>query len=146
MKNSKRKQYMPGIAGIISKSSREKNESDLSLMIDCMMHEPFYTKGSYVNDQLGIYAGWVCHRGSFSDCMPIVNEKEDVVLLFSGENFTDKSVTEQLKRGGHEFDCSNASYLVHLYEDEGEAFLRHLNRWFCLDMAAQKRYQKEFLL
>src|SRR2546425_9777880 len=121
---------MPGIVGIIAKGSRKKNESDLNLMIDCMMHESFYTKGSYVNAQLGIYVGWVCHRGSFSDCMPVVNETKDIVLLFSGENFADKSVTEQLKRHGHEFDCSNAGYLVHLYEEKGESFLRELNGWF----------------
>ena len=122
---------MPGIVGIISRGCREENERNLNVMIDCMMHESFYMKGHYINDQLGLYAGLVCHRGSFSDCMPIVNAKEDVVLLFSGENFADKSVTEQFKRDSHALACSSMRYLVRLYEDEGEAFLRRLNGWFC---------------
>ncbi|MFX0196080.1 MAG: asparagine synthase-related protein [Candidatus Hodarchaeota archaeon] len=121
---------MPGIVGIISKTPREKNVTDLDFMVECMIHEPFYTFGTYVDDELGLYAGWVCHRGSFSDCMPITNEKKDLVLLFSGENFTDKEVSEQLKRQGHEFDRSNASYLIHLYEEEGDGFLQLLNGWF----------------
>ena len=121
---------MPGIAGIISRQLSKKNEDDLNLMIGCMMHEPFYTSGAYINEQLGLYAGWVSHKGSFSDCMPVFNERKDQILLFSGENFADKEVTEQLKKRGHEFDSSNASYLIHLYEEQGEAFLQNLNGWF----------------
>jgi len=133
---------MPGLAGIIGKTTRKKNEQDLGLMIECMMHETFYTSGAYVNDQVGIYAGWVCHKGSFSDCMPVFNEKKDLVLLFAGENFADKKMTDKLKWNGHEFDSSNASYLVHLYEEEGEnRFLQRLNGWFAgiiVDFRKQK--------
>lgn len=121
---------MPGIAGIISKTYNEKNKKDLHLMIDCMMHEPFYTSGTYINVQVGLYAGWVCHKGSFSDCMPVFNEKKDLMLLFSGENFIDKNVIDRLRRQGHEFDGSNAGYLIHLYEEEGDRFLQQLNGWF----------------
>lgn len=121
---------MPGIVGIISKRPEEINKRELTLMIDCMMYETFYTNGMYFNNEMGLYAGWVCHKGSFSDCMPVFNEKKDLVLLFSGENFTDKEVIKQLKTQGHEFEKSNASYLIHLYEAEGDEFLVHLNGWF----------------
>ena len=121
---------MPGIVGIINKGSREKNERDLRRMIDCMMHEPFSTSGTYINEHLGLYSGWVCHKDSFSDCMPILNENKDIVLLFSGENFTDEDSIQQLKRKRHEFVDFNASYLIHLYEEEGDAFLQQLNGWF----------------
>ncbi len=121
---------MPGIAGIISKIPSEKRKKDLRLMLDCMMHEPFYTSGIYANNQLSFYAGWVCHRDSFSDCLPIFNENHDLTLFFSGENFADKEVTDRLKGGGHEFSPSNAGYLIHLYEDDGENFFQRLNGWF----------------
>jgi asparagine synthase (glutamine-hydrolysing) len=121
---------MPGICGIISKSSREKNEKDLGLMVDTMMHEPFYTSGTYINSELGLFVGWVCHEDSFSDCMPIFNEKEDLVLFFSGEHFSDREQLHRLKGKSHEFDFSNASYLIHLYEEEGDSFFQHLNGWF----------------
>ena len=82
---------MPGITGIITKMPRERAEVELSLMIGCMMREHFYTSGKYINEELGLYAGWVCHKDSFSDCMPVYNEKRDVALLFSGENYEDFS-------------------------------------------------------
>lgn len=121
---------MPGITGIISKTPREKNEENIGLMVDCMMHESFYSSGKYVNNELGIYAGWVCHEGSFSDCMPVWNEKKDLALIFFGENFTDRELFTQLKTKNHVFDKSNASYLIHMYEEKGLDFLQDLNGWF----------------
>jgi len=121
---------MPGITGIICKTPKEKNEIDLQLMVGSMLHEPFYTSGTYINSQIGIYAGWVCHEGSFSDCMPVWNEKKNAVLIFFGENFTDLELFDQLKAKHHKFDNSNASYLIHLYEEKGVDFLQNLNGWF----------------
>ena len=121
---------MPGIVGIISKKSRDLNEHSLRIMIKCMMHEPTYNAGTYINDQLGFYIGWVCHKDSFADCMPVFNEQRDMVLIFSGENFPDHGFEGCLKGQGHEFSPANASSLIHLYEDEGEDFLQQLNGWF----------------
>ncbi len=121
---------MPGIAGIISKIQPKKNKEDLHHMIECMMHEPFYNSGVYVNDQIGLYVGWVCHKDSFSDCMPIFNEKRNIVMFFAGENFVEKDVMDQLKRNGHDFDPINASYLIHLYEENGDSFIQNINGQF----------------
>src|SRR5215472_8948079 len=111
---------MPGIVGIIGQGPRGKHERDLKLMIDCMLHEPFYRHGSYVNEELGVYAGWICHPDSYADCMPATNEKKVVVLLFAGEDFADRA--SELDR--------RANALVERYEGEGEGFLRGLNGWF----------------
>jgi asparagine synthase (glutamine-hydrolysing) len=121
---------LPGISGIISKISGGKNKQDIRLMIDCIVHESYYTSGTYINEKLGIYVGWACHRDSFSDCMPLVNESGDIILIFSGENFVDKKIYQRLKKHNHEFDRSNASYLIHLYEEEEDNFFRLLNGWF----------------
>jgi asparagine synthase (glutamine-hydrolysing) len=121
---------MPGIAGIISKSPREKNERDLDLMVQSMIHEPYYTSGTYVNEGLGLYAGWACQEGTFSDCMPVVNGRKDLALLFSGENFADRSRIEDLRRQGYAGDGLSADYLIQLYEEEGERFFEILNGFF----------------
>jgi len=121
---------MPGIVGIIRKNQHEICEQRLHQMIDCMMHEPFYSEGAYVNEKMGAYVGWVCHKGSFSDCMPVLNEKKDLILIFSGEDFADKQITNELKEKGHIFDESNAGYLIHLYEENEKVFLERLNGWF----------------
>lgn len=97
------------------------------MMLDCMKHETFYTSGTYVNDQIGLYVGWVCQKKSFADCMPVWNEKKDSFLIVSGEDYADIDVIENLKFRGHEFFPSNANYLIHMYEEKGEEFLGHLN-------------------
>src|SRR5215471_2725433 len=111
---------MPGIVGVIGQDFRGKHENDLKLMIDCMMHEPFYKRGSYVNEELGVYVGWTCHKDSYADCMPAMNEKKDVVLLFSGEHFSESPNLQDRTAQG----------LLQRYENEGETFLMGLNGWF----------------
>jgi asparagine synthase (glutamine-hydrolysing) len=133
---------MPGITGIISKT--QDRERELDQMIRCMLHEPFYNSGKYVNHSLGVYVGWTCHKGSFSDCMPIWNETGDVVLFFAGEHFGDKSEVPYLKGRGHEVSPSlGASCLVHLYEEKGEGFLIDLNGFFhglVVDLRSEKAF------
>src|SRR6266566_1132074 len=121
---------MPGIAGIIGIRSAEEKAAALRQMLKCMMHEPFYTSGTYANERLGLCVGWVSRAGSFGDCMPVWNENNDVCLIFSGEDFSDRSELAHLRAREHQFDPENASYLVHLYEEFGSKFLTRLNGWF----------------
>src|SRR5882724_7641397 len=132
---------MPGIVGIISQSPSEQYDALVKSMVKCLSHEPFYTDGTYVNEKLGLWSGWACHKGTFGDCLPIWNEKKDICLLFSGENFADQADIDALRRHGHEFGSDDASYLVHLYEEMGYEFLEKLNGWFSgvlLDLREQK--------
>ncbi len=121
---------MPGIAGIIGKIPQEIGEKNIGSMLQILMHETFYKKNTYANEQIGIYAGCVCHEGSFADCMPVWNEKKDMVLFFFGENFVDKELFNHLKAKHHKFDNFNASYIIHLYEEKGINFLCDMNGWF----------------
>jgi len=121
---------MPGILGIISQRPSAENAASLERMRRTMIHESFYTSGTYTNDKLGVWAGWVCHRGAFSDCQPIWNERRDICLIFSGENCVDPAEIRLLKGKGHEFAEGDASYLVHLYEEQGTGFLAKLNGLF----------------
>lgn len=87
-------------------------------MIESMRHENSYVTDSWAEESLGIYVGWVARKGSFSDGMPLRNERRDSVLIFSGEEFPDAGIKEQLKRKGHEIHGSSASYLVHVAEED----------------------------
>jgi len=93
--------------------------SAVDAMVKCMMHERFYTSGTYANEDLGLWTGWVCPKGTFSDCMPVWNERKDICLIFSGEDFADPAAIDALRANGHVFDRENASYLVHQYEEMG---------------------------
>jgi asparagine synthase (glutamine-hydrolysing) len=61
--------------------------------------------------------------------MPLRNERSDVVLAFSGEEFPEPGTAQRLKAQGHELDLDGASYLVHLYEDD-PSFPAELNGKF----------------
>jgi len=93
-------------------------EPRLLRMVEALQHEPFYTTGTWVDESLGVYVGWVAHAGSFSDGMPLCNERGDVTLIFSGEEYPEPDAASRLKARGHDLSPNGPSYLVHLYEDE----------------------------
>jgi asparagine synthase (glutamine-hydrolysing) len=109
---------MPGIVGLITKMPREWAEPQLRRMVQSIHHESFYGTGTWVDESLGIYVGWAIPKGSFSDGMPICNERGDVVLVFSGEEYPDPGIAPQLKLKGHTLNPTGPSYLVHLYEED----------------------------
>jgi asparagine synthase (glutamine-hydrolysing) len=108
---------------------REQAEQELLQMIETLRHEDFYTTGTWSDESLGVYVGWVARKGSFSDGMPIRNERGDVVLTFSGEEFSEPETADRLKERGHDLEIAGPSYLVHLAE-EGKAFPAALNGRF----------------
>jgi asparagine synthase (glutamine-hydrolysing) len=128
---------MPGIVGLISRMPREHAERQLSLMVETLRHEDFYVAGIWVEEPLGVYVGWVARKNSFSDGMPLRNERGDMVLVFSGEEFPEPGTVQRLKQQGHEFDPTGSSYLVHRYEEE-PSFPLGLNGRF-QGLAADKR-------
>src|SRR5256885_9825737 len=106
---------MPGIVGLVSKLPRERAEPELLRMVGPLRHESFYVTGTWVDESLGLYLGWTVRKNSFSDGMPLRNEREDVVLVFSGEEYPERGTARQLTQRGHRLG-EEPSYLVHLYE------------------------------
>jgi len=120
---------MPGIVGLITKMPREWAEPRLLRMVESLRHESFYETGTWIDEKLGVYLGWIARKRSFSDGMPLRNEQGDVVLVFSGEEYPEPGTTRGLKDRGHSFDASGPSYLVHLAEED-PAFPAGLNGRF----------------
>ena len=109
---------MPGIVGLITRMPREQAKQELLQMIETLRHEDFYATGTWVDESLGVYVGWVARKGSFSDGMPIRNEPGHVVLVFSGEEFSEPGTANRLREQGHDLKIEGASYLVHLAEED----------------------------
>jgi asparagine synthase (glutamine-hydrolysing) len=108
---------MPGIVGLITRMPRERAERELMEMVSLLRHESFYVSGICADETVGVYVGWVARKDSFSDRMPLRNERGDVVLAFSGEEFSEPGTKDRLKNAGHQLG-TGASYLVHLYEED----------------------------
>jgi asparagine synthase (glutamine-hydrolysing) len=120
---------VPGIVGIITKKPRAWAEPQVLSMVKALKYESFYSSGTLTEESLGVYVGWVAIQNSFSNCMPLNNERGDISLAFSGEEYPPPGTAQRLKQLGHSLDAETAEYLVHLYEDD-PAFLRTLNGMF----------------
>jgi asparagine synthase (glutamine-hydrolysing) len=110
---------MPGVVGLITKMPQERAEAQVRRMISALMHESFYVSGTWSDAGMGCYAGWVAKQGSFSDGMPVCNERGSVTLIFSGQEFPYPGTKRNLREQGHDFENEGPSYLVHLYEEDG---------------------------
>ena len=120
---------MPGIVGLITKHPRETAERQLSQMLHSLCHETFYVSGTWVDNDHGIYVGWIARKGSFAEEMPVHNERGDKTLIFSGEEFPEPGTGKALRERGHDVAELGPSYLVHRYEEEHD-FPKGLNGRF----------------
>jgi asparagine synthase (glutamine-hydrolysing) len=120
---------MPGIVGLITKLPKETAEQQLAQMVRALCHEPFYVSGTWVDSAQCVYVGWVARQGSFADGMPLHNERGDITLVFSGEEFPEPGTPKGLRERGHAVAAEGPSYLVHRYEEESD-FPKALNGRF----------------
>ncbi len=120
---------MPGIVGLITKMPRHRAEIELFRMVEVLRHESFYETGTWIDESSGVYVGWTVLKNSFSNGMPLHNERGDVCLVFSGEEYRDPETVRSLKERGHSLDLDGPAYLVHLYEED-ESFPAGLNGMF----------------
>jgi asparagine synthase (glutamine-hydrolysing) len=135
---------MPGILGIVSARPAPECEALVRLMTASMRHGPFYLTDTLSFPDLGIYAGWVAHPGSFAAGQVFFNERKDIILLFSGECFAHPETSTELKQKGHELGEAAGSWLVHFYEEQGDRFFEKLNGLFS-GLLIDKRRNRTFL-
>ena len=109
---------MPGIVGLVTGIPRERAEPQLQRMLEALRHESFYVTGTWIDESMGVYIGWAARKGSFSDGMPLRNERGDVSLVFSGEEYAEPGTAHRLRERGHAVETGGPSYLVHLYEED----------------------------
>ncbi|HEY1790619.1 MAG TPA: asparagine synthase-related protein [Verrucomicrobiae bacterium] len=135
---------MPGIAGIITRKPTPESVRSVQAMVAAMEAESFYVSGTFLASEVDLCVGWAMHENSFSGGKLLLSEKEDVILVFSGECFLDPRIGDDLRCAGHRIGSDKVSWLVHLYEQEGEQFFGKLNGLFS-GLLIDKRQGKVFL-
>src|SRR5437879_6225780 len=98
-------------------------------MLKAINHESFYSTGTWVDSSLGVYVGWTALKGSVCDGMPLLNEREDVCLIFSGEEYSDRRSLQRSRSKAQYLGSNESAYLVELYEEDPH-FVQSLNGIF----------------
>ena len=123
----------------------------LGRMTDMLRHrgpdeEGFYSSELRVEEPQGTIPGVALgfRRLSIIDLegshQPLSNEDGSVWIVFNGEIYNYRELRRRLEGAGHKFRThGDTETLVHLYEDEGVDFLRHLNGMFALALWDNKR-------
>ena len=114
---------------MVTRIPRERAEADLRRMVEVLRHDSTYVTGTMVDEQSGVYIGWIARKNSFAEEMPLCNERGDKVLVFAGEEYPEPGVESDLMARGHTFRAGGPSYLVHLSEED-PAFPAGLNGRF----------------
>ncbi len=106
---------MPGICGLITRKPRGQAARELASMVETLKHESFYVTGTRIDESLGVYVGWTARSIDSSHGLPLCNERGDIELLFSGEEYPEPGIATKLRGRGHVVESGGSSHLVHLY-------------------------------
>lgn len=130
---------MCGIAGIVDFTKSPRPEP-LGAMLDLIVHRGPDDEGRYVH---GPYAIGM-RRLSIIDLeggrQPITNEEESVFVVLNGEIYNYQELRAELQSRGHVFRTkTDTEVAVHLYEEYGDDFPKHLNGMFALALWDTRR-------
>src|SRR6185436_10185711 len=137
---------MCGIAGTIDLRNEGRIDGGvLRRMADVLAHRGPDASGFFVEES----AGLAFRRLSIIDLQtgdqPLFNEDRSLVLTCNGEIYNYRELREELCRRGHSFRTrTDVEVLLHLYEEEGPAFLERINGQFAF--ALYDRRQRTLLL
>lgn len=119
---------MPGIVGLQTSMSRGWAEPQLQRMVEALKHERFYVSGTWMDESLGLYVGWVARDQSFYEPMPLGNKQGNLRLFFSGEDFSGSRANPEVADLNAGTNRPQA-YLIRRAEADGD-FPRSLNGRF----------------
>jgi len=105
------------MVGLLTRLPRECAEEEILQML-AVVRRGRDTTGIWAEESLGLYIGWIRREGSSPDQAPLRNERGDVVLFFSGEEFPEPGTGQRLKQRGHTIGEPGQNYLVHLHEED----------------------------
>jgi asparagine synthase (glutamine-hydrolysing) len=87
-------------------------------MVETLRHESFYVSGTWSDPAQGTYVGWVALKNSFAESMPIRNQRDNTVLVFSGEEYSKPQATPCSNHQRNGANGAGPAYLLELYKQD----------------------------
>ncbi len=121
---------MCGIVGFTG----ERNQELLKRMADTIFHRGPDQGGFYSDGSVNLGIRRLCIVDVESGKQPMCNEDGSIWVVFNGEIYNHGELRKKLEDKGHVFrtDHSDTEVIVHLYEEYGEYWPRHVNGMFGL--------------
>ena len=120
---------MCGISGLYS-TANSPNAQTLEQMNNCLDYRGPDESGYYRDGPVGLAHRRLSIVGLDSGRQPIFNEDETVGVIFNGEIYNYPELRNELA-SRHSFSTdTDTEVLVHLYEEHGPSFVKHLRGMF----------------
>jgi asparagine synthase (glutamine-hydrolysing) len=133
---------MCGIAGIVSLRGEPASQADIARMCDAMTHRGPDDAGYLVDGAVALGVRRLSIIDVASGHQPIFNEDGSVAVVYNGEIYNFRELRSWLESCGHRFrTASDTEVIVHLWEQVGMEFPRHLNGMFAIALYDRTRQQ-----
>lgn len=124
---------MCAIAGICNSSNEKVDTQVLERMIGMVRHRGPDDWGLHSDDGIGLANARLSIIDLSGGHQPMHNEDRSLWITFNGEIFNYLELREELSSHGHVFAThSDTETILHLYEENGEDFVRHMNGQWAL--------------
>jgi asparagine synthase (glutamine-hydrolysing) len=124
---------MCGIAGFVNHKGEPADRDLLARMTATIAHRGPDGDGYFCEGPAGLGHRRLSIIDVEGGAQPMSNEDGTVWVTFNGEIYNDPELRSWLQSRGHVFQTScDTESLVHLYEEHGPGFVRHLNGMFAL--------------
>jgi asparagine synthase (glutamine-hydrolysing) len=123
---------MCGIAGIINpRSSIQQLKESLALMLEALKHRGPEDEGIYLEQGVGLGHRRLSIIDIRGGHQPLANEDGTINLVTNGEIYNYQELRKDLITKGHIFKTkSDSEVILHLYEEESENCVKHLEGMF----------------
>jgi asparagine synthase (glutamine-hydrolysing) len=124
---------MCGIAGQARPAGGIPDRQVLERMCQALEHRGPDSRGIHLHDGIALGIQRLRIIDLATGDQPIFNEDRSVAVVLNGEIYNFGDLRERLVKRGHHFSTrSDTEVIVHLYEDHGMDFIRHLHGMFAL--------------
>jgi asparagine synthase (glutamine-hydrolysing) len=132
---------MCGIVGIFDRTGKTPVREDLlERMNDCLVHRGPDDSGYFRQGDLAFGFRRLSIIDPAGGNQPMFNEDETLALVCNGEIYNYKELRASLVKKGHRFrSACDVEVILHLFEEEGPAFIRRLNGQFAFALFDQRR-------